>query len=290
MAVETVMKTKIALKHCMAASLLLFCSMLQPWSALASGPLTPPGAPAPMWKTLQEIEPRTLISSVPFTISAPGSYYLSNNLTVVTGNAITIAANGVTLDLNGFTLSSTVAPASGYGIYISSSWKDIAILNGHVQGGVTDNGSGTFTGSGFGYGVYGPSAANVRVSGVSVSGVLYYGIYLNSSGSTVVEECTVNTVGSYGIYANVVESCSAYGCLRITKIQRGNISDPNYVLLVWAAQPTRFYGVQRRTTLTPETTWMEFFTSSWPDVTSIGFDNTGDQWFYRVRAFRPLMP
>ena len=203
------MKTKIALQHCMAASMLLLSSMVQPWSALASGPLTPPGAPAPIWKSLQEIEPRTLIASLPYTISAPGSYYLSNNLTVATGNAITIAANGVTLDLNGFTLSSSAASATGYGIYISSSWNDITILNGHVQGGVTDNGSGTFSGPGFAAGIMGGSAANVRVSGVSVSGVLYYGIYLNSSGSTVVEECTVNTVGSYGINASVVESCSA---------------------------------------------------------------------------------
>ena len=78
--------------------------------------------------------------------------------------------------------------------------------------------------------------------------------------------------------------------LRITRIQRGNVSDPNYVILVWPAQPTRFYGVQRRTTLTPETTWTEFFTSPWPGITSIGFVNTGDQNFYRIRAFRPLTP
>jgi hypothetical protein len=78
--------------------------------------------------------------------------------------------------------------------------------------------------------------------------------------------------------------------LHITTIQRGNVSDPNYVLLLWPAQPTRFYGIQRRTTLTPETTWTEIFTSPWPGVTSVGFDNTGGQNFYRIRAFRPLTP
>ncbi len=43
----------------------------------AQGPLAPPGAPAPTFKTLQQVEPRTPISALPFTISQPGSYYLT---------------------------------------------------------------------------------------------------------------------------------------------------------------------------------------------------------------------
>src|ERR1051325_5982475 len=69
---------------------------------LAQGNLAPPGAPAPTMKSLAQIEPRTPISSLPFSITQPGSYYLSGNLTGTTG--ITIAASGVTLDLNGFEL------------------------------------------------------------------------------------------------------------------------------------------------------------------------------------------
>src|SRR6185295_16428367 len=90
-------------------ALTLLFSTLNPQlsTALAQGPLTPPGAPAPTMKTLDQVEARTLISSAPFTISQPGSYYLTANLTVSSGNAITIAASGVTLDLNGFTISST---------------------------------------------------------------------------------------------------------------------------------------------------------------------------------------
>lgn len=40
----------------------------------------------------------------PVTISVPGSYKLSGNLTVTGGSGIVITANGVTLDLNGFTI------------------------------------------------------------------------------------------------------------------------------------------------------------------------------------------
>src|SRR6478609_1827254 len=71
----------------------------------AQGSLTPPaGAPAPVMKSLSQIEPRTPVSSAPFTINQPGSYYLTTNLTISSGTAITIATNDVTLDLNGFAL------------------------------------------------------------------------------------------------------------------------------------------------------------------------------------------
>src|SRR5688572_7558852 len=74
--------------------------------ANAQGPLTPPGAPAPSFKTLQQVEPRTPIQSLPFTINQPGSYYLTTNLTAnaLDANGITVATSAVTLDLRGFAL------------------------------------------------------------------------------------------------------------------------------------------------------------------------------------------
>jgi parallel beta-helix repeat protein len=194
--------------------LLLFTLALQPSTLLAQGSLTPPGAPAPTMKTLQQVEPRVPISSAPFTISQPGSYYLTTNLTVSGGNAITIATNGVTLDLNGFTISSTTNPASGTAVLIGSGLRNIAIQNGHIQGGVTNNGSGVFSGPGFGYGIFysGSAPQNVRVSGVSVSGCQYHGIYVGNSGSTTVENCVVRTVGGRGIFANTIRGCVALDC------------------------------------------------------------------------------
>ena len=84
-------------------------------STVAQGPLTPPGVPVPTMKTLDQIdsklEKRTPIEALPFTISAPGSYYVTGNLTGVAGqHGITIDADNVTLDLGGFEL---VGPGSG---------------------------------------------------------------------------------------------------------------------------------------------------------------------------------
>ncbi len=182
-------------------------------TCLAQGSLTPPGAPAPTMKTLAQIEARTPISSAPFTISVPGSYYLTTNLTVSSGDAITIAASGVTLDLNGFTLSSTANSAAGTGVRFNGSLSDITIANGHIRGGVTNN-AGTYGGPGFQYGIafFSGAPLSTRVVGVTVSGCQYSGIYLGIGHSTVVESCTVRTVGDYGIVATTIKNSTASDC------------------------------------------------------------------------------
>jgi hypothetical protein len=206
------MKTKLIL--------ILFSSFILLPCALPQGSPTPPGTPAQKKKTHAQIEPRTPISSAPVTIGA-GSYYLTNNITVASGNAITIApsgADGVTLDLNGFTISSTAASATGIGIRLGgvifgSANANITILNGHIRGRVTNNG-GTYSGSGFAYGIFysTPIPQNVRVAGVSVSNCLTAGINLGTGNSTVVESCTVKTIGGIGIMASSVSRSTAYEC------------------------------------------------------------------------------
>ncbi|MES2922249.1 MAG: hypothetical protein V4819_11925 [Verrucomicrobiota bacterium] len=172
--------------------------------AFSQGSLTPPGAPAPTMKTLDQIESRTPISSLPSAISAPGSYYLMANLETTGGSAINISADGVTLDLNGFTITSTTSPAGGAGIRLSGTRRNVAIFNGNLQGGGTNTG-GVYSGPGFLMGIdTAGTSQNVRVTGVNVMGCQAIGINLGTDLSTVVTQCTVRTVGNQGISAGTV--------------------------------------------------------------------------------------
>jgi hypothetical protein len=180
-------------------------------SVFAQGSLTPPGAPAPTMKSLDQIEARTPISSLPFTISSSGSYYLTKSLNVTTGNGITINAAQVTVDLNGFTISSTASSANGTGIALASGLADITIFNGHIKGGVAYLG-GTYSGPGFANGIEysGNAPVNVRVTGISVIGCQFDGIYVGTN--SVVESCTVQTIGGDGIVGGGVFRSTATQC------------------------------------------------------------------------------
>src|ERR1700675_3088171 len=105
-----------------------------PLFVFSQGSLTPPGAPGPTMKSLDQIEARTPISSLPFTISASGSYYLTGNL-IATGSTagITISADNVTLDLNGFALIGNLGSSSPVaGINVPSGQRNLCIRNGTV--------------------------------------------------------------------------------------------------------------------------------------------------------------
>src|ERR1700733_12219713 len=116
------MKTTLV-KFSLAAAALLSTLNPQLSTVFAQGSLTPPGAPAPTMRSLAQIEPRTPISSLPYTITEPGSYYVTTNLTGVSGSdGITIiflpVIENVTVDLNGFTL--TGVPGSHNGIHAAA--------------------------------------------------------------------------------------------------------------------------------------------------------------------------
>jgi len=185
-------------------------------SAWAQGNLTPSGAPAPTMKSLDQIEARTAITNTIslVTIAQSGSYYLTHNLTVSTGDAIDITTNNVTLDLNGFTISSTAASSTGVAILLgsSSALRNVTILNGFIKSGTTNNGLNVYAGSGFNYGIsFNAQPTMVSVRDVTVSGCLQAGIYLTQNGS-LVENCKVLSTGGMGIYATTVRQCVVRDC------------------------------------------------------------------------------
>lgn len=177
-------------------------------TAIAQGPLTPPGPPAPTMKTLQQIEPRTPISSVPVVITTSGSYYLTTNLNAVSGNGITISANNVSLDLNGFALT---ASGAGNGIILPTTQANVTVRNGSV--------------SGWAYGVFANnvivehltvsscSSAGIRCTGSAqmrnciCAGNSGTGIYVDADG--LITDCIASGNGSYGILAihSIVRNC-----------------------------------------------------------------------------------
>ena len=63
-----------------------------------------------------------------------------------------------------------------------------------------------------------------------------------------------------------------------------------YNSLRWTAEPTRLYRVERRTAFDVASPWETHISYDWPGWDNVGFDNFGPQYFYRIRAVRPLLP
>lgn len=92
------------------------------------------GTPAaPDWTPLKDdaaVSTRIPISALPYTISNPGSYYLTQDLEGASG--ISVEASQVTLDLNGYRVSGL--SSTGSGITIQTSKDHVVIVNGFISG------------------------------------------------------------------------------------------------------------------------------------------------------------
>jgi hypothetical protein len=176
--------------------LILLGIALLPVTVLAQGSLTPPGAPGPTMKTLQQVEPRTPITSLPFNISSPGSYYVVTNLTGVSGqNGITIGASGVTVDLNGFELVGVGGSLAGVGV--PAPVYDLCVRNGKLRG----------WGAG---GVDAFQAEAIRLERLHAIGNT--GVGLSTGNAALISDCIVRSNTTFGIANSgmgVVRGCAA---------------------------------------------------------------------------------
>jgi parallel beta-helix repeat protein len=154
-------------------------------------------------------EVRTPIDALPFTISAPGSYYLTGDLSIASTSehGITVDADNVTIDLMGY---SVVGPGSGFthGIRINGR-TNVEVRNGTVREfyiGIFE----TITAAGSGHRV-------IDLRAVSNGN---RGIYLEGQGH-VVKDSTAANNGSHGIESgtastlvgNTVYGNTGYGIL-----------------------------------------------------------------------------
>jgi formylglycine-generating enzyme required for sulfatase activity len=212
------------------AGLTVVCRLCLAGLAVA-GNLNPPEAPTKgTMKSLDQIEPRTTVLSLPgsdsavYVISQPGSYYLTDGITVKeVKHAISIETSNVTLDLCGFTITGAYESLdqnespSYDGIRIQTGLRNIVIRNGIIEGQRKTRKIGipplTFTSYTlpFSRGIAADwelrLGANPRVQSEAITvenitarGNRGYGIYLKGKGHFV-SRCTVTQNEGPGIHA-----------------------------------------------------------------------------------------
>lgn len=141
----------------------------------------------------------TRISSVPYTISSPGFYYLGGNLSYGgSESAITVNTDDVTIELMGYTLTSTGEGSWRRGVYMHGR-KNVEIRNGTINH--------------FSVGIYeeqqtgkGHRVVNVRFIG-NYMGVLLSGTNHMLAGCTALD----NISDGFYVEQGIISGCSARG-------------------------------------------------------------------------------
>jgi parallel beta-helix repeat protein len=165
-------------------------------SIFAQGSLTPPGAPAPTMKALDQIASTGIAinatntpgnASALFVISLPGSYYLTGNITGVSGkNGIVINAENVSLDLNGFALIGVSGASSG--VLTNPNIRNVRVHDGTIRSWPV-------------YGVLAFTSPNGVLERLRILDCGAAGVFMGDG--SVVKDCLLRGNADAGIYARV---------------------------------------------------------------------------------------
>jgi hypothetical protein len=176
------MRKIVSLGTVSSLAILLACQ-----AVLAQPTLLPPGPPT---GPSGRMGVRTEITTIPYIITLPGSYYLSSTLfQIAPGDGITIDSSNVTIDLMGFALIGGGFPgddAIGFGPGI---YQDVTVHNGFVA---------FWGGAGLNLGTGGGPVPDIHVYEITAYGNMGSGIVVGPQ--SIVRHCIASNNGSWGIY------------------------------------------------------------------------------------------
>lgn len=198
-------------------TLTAICAMCCAASAVA-GDLNPP--PGPIQSTNRHIINQQT-TPPPYTITEPGSYVLTSNLTGVAGeHGIIVAASDVAIDLNGFTVRGVEGSRNGItspdADDTSSFFRNLTVRNGAVVGwdgdGVTNRNLNlsTFASTV----IRGARYENLDVRDCGADGITIVGTGPIGQNSATVIDCNANNNDGYGYIVavpGVISNCIASG-------------------------------------------------------------------------------
>ncbi|MFM9957448.1 MAG: right-handed parallel beta-helix repeat-containing protein [Phycisphaerales bacterium] len=234
----------------------LTCLGLFDAGPLHAGPINPPAGPV---APTPGPEPRTPISltTTPgdadslFRIAAPGSYYLTGNITGMAGRrGIEIDASGVTIDLNGFELIGPGSGAAFDGVGMTFPHRNISVVNGSIRNWTGDGiDTGTLNGVGgriVGVHSSGNGQAGIRAGdGYSITNctaVHNTGDGIATRVGCTVTDCAAKSNGGNGFIVN--NSCTVVNCAAANNILSGIRTGSGCTVAHCAATANSGHGIE----------------------------------------------